>query len=154
MKPSYNICTIAGSSLGRISSKDTKLKLINAWFFRKYKNNNINNITFYKFILDILEKKIELSEFTINKIKNTLEKIKNASPSKRSRETRIKLLISSKTAKPIQIPDLKYENINIYYSARRASEALSVSNSTILNILNKKSNSPFKGKYIVQKYII
>lgn len=39
---SYNICKTAGSALGRITKKSTKLKLRNSRLIRLYKNNTSN----------------------------------------------------------------------------------------------------------------
>lgn len=37
LKPRYNICKVAGSSLGRITSNSTRLKLKHAWMIRLFR---------------------------------------------------------------------------------------------------------------------
>ena len=39
LKPTYNICTVAGSSLGHITSKETRMKLRAARLAREFKKN-------------------------------------------------------------------------------------------------------------------
>ena len=55
LKPTYNICEVAGSSLGRITNNSTRLKLKYVWMVRlfKEKNNSLSEqINFTEFILN------------------------------------------------------------------------------------------------------
>lgn len=152
LKPSYNLCSKAGSSLGRITLANTRLKLRYAWLLRQYKSHKGKDITFFEFILDNIEKKINRLELKICKLQNILEKITNKPVSKVSKETRIKILDSSKTAKAVKVTDLVSGVTTTYPSARRAAEALNISNSTVMNKLNKNNTKLYKGKYIIKKF--
>ena len=66
LKPSYNLCSKAGSSLGRITLTETRLKLRYAWLFRQSKRHK--DITLSEFILGNIEKKINRLEFKISKL--------------------------------------------------------------------------------------
>ena len=60
LKPTYNICLVAGSSLGRVTKDSSRFKLKYAWMVRLYKensNSSANQIVFSEFVLNWLEKK-------------------------------------------------------------------------------------------------
>ena len=55
LKPTYNICIVAGSSLGRVTKDSTRFKLKYAWMVRLYKENSnsyANQIVFSEFVLN------------------------------------------------------------------------------------------------------
>ena len=56
LKPTYNICKVAGSSLGRVTNRSTRLKLKYVRMVRLFKEKNHNS----------LSELIEFSEFIIN----------------------------------------------------------------------------------------
>lgn len=150
-KPEYNICQIAGSSLGRVSSDETRLKLRNAWLLRLYKNNSFNcDITLSEFILDNLTERVAKLELNIAKIQKKFTEITTKKESKVSMETRMKILASTKTSQAVFVTDLINGNTTKYPSARRAAETLGISNSTIMNKLNHKNNKPYKRRYLIE----
>lgn len=54
LKPRYNICKVAGSTLGRVTKNSTRLKLKLAWLIRLFrvKNNTfLDQMTFSVFVL-------------------------------------------------------------------------------------------------------
>lgn len=71
LKPTYNICKVAGSSLGRKTNSSTRLKLKYIWMVRlfKEKNNSLpEQINFTEFILNWFEKKVKKLELITNKL--------------------------------------------------------------------------------------
>lgn len=49
----YNICFIAGSSLGRVTRDEARLNLRNVWLVRLHKNNS-SDVSLREFTLDTL----------------------------------------------------------------------------------------------------
>ena len=146
LKPTYNICHVAGSSLGRVTKDSTRLKLKYAWMIRLYKENKNslkNQEMFSEFVLNWLEKKVKKLELTTNKLQRMFNKItENKTPLVKSYETRMKILSSSPTATTILVTGasgLLNNGVTTFYpSARNAALALNCSNSTIMNKLKEK----------------
>lgn len=61
----------------------------------------------------------------------------------------MKILASTKTSQAVLVTDLTKGESTEYPSARRAAEALGISNSTVINKLNGKNNRPYKGRYLI-----
>lgn len=66
-KPEYNICLIAGSSLGRITSNETRLNLRNAWLVRLY-NKNTSDVSLREYTSDTLEERLDALASNITKL--------------------------------------------------------------------------------------
>ena len=85
LKPTYNICKVAGYSLDRVTNNSTRLKLKYKRMVRLFKEKNhflseqINLCASYacadEFILNWFEKKVKKLELITNKIQRTFEKI-------------------------------------------------------------------------------
>lgn len=157
LKPTYNICKVAGSSLGRKTNSSTRLKLKYIWMVRlfKEKNNSLpEQINFTEFILNWFEKKVKKLELITNKLQRTFEKIiENKTYLNRSYKVRMKILSSSTTATTVRVTDLNNGVITSYPSARNAALALNCSNSTIMNKLKGKNNKILKGRYLIRSNI-
>jgi group I intron endonuclease len=150
LKPDYNLCLKAGSSLGRITKEDTRLKLRNIWLNRLF--SQFKDSTLREFIINSLQMKLEESGLKIKKFYKEFEKIRLLKESKVSYMTRMKILASTKTAQIVLITDT-FKNVTTkYLSARRAAEALNVSNSTIMNKLNGKNTKLYKNRYLIQGF--
>ena len=66
-KPEYNICLIAGSSLGRITNNETRLNLRNAWLVRLY-NKNTSDVSLREYTSDTLEERLDALASNITKL--------------------------------------------------------------------------------------
>jgi group I intron endonuclease len=148
-KPEYNICHIAGSSLGRITGDETRLKLRNAWLIRLHKNN-LSDVSLREYTLDTLTEKLEICASNIAKLFKRFEQIKAATKSKVTMETRLKILASTITSQAVIVTDLTSGVSTRYLSARRAADALGISNSTVMNKLNNKNTKAYKGRYVIK----
>lgn len=149
-KPTYNICKIAGSSLGRKTEKYTKYKLTFALLIRWYKQKNIN-ISFSEFVLKFFENKIKRSDIKIKQFYKNYTLIKKYNQFKIPYDIRRKILASTKTATPIVITDLK-SNITTYYpSIRNAAFVLCISPYNIRRILNNKKSRTLDNRYTFKK---
>jgi group I intron endonuclease len=148
LKPKYNICLKAASSLGRITRKETRLKLRNVWLNRLYSRSK--DSTLIEFIINSIQIKLNESVLKINKLHKELEKIKLLKESKVSYSTRMKILASTKTSEIVLITDT-FKNVTTKYpSARRAAEAIGVSNSTIMNKLKGRNTKLYKNRYLIK----
>lgn len=163
LKPTYNICKVAGSSLCRKTNSSTRLKLKYIWMVRlfKEKNNSLpEQINFTEFILNWggqlrrhARKKSKKLELITNKLQRTFEKItENKTYLNRSYKIRMKIL-SSATATTVRVTDLNNGVITSYPSARNAALALNCSNSTIMYKLKGKNNKILKGRYLIRSNI-
>lgn len=63
----------------------------------------------------------------------------------------MKILAYTKTSQAVVVTDLTTGEITKYPSARRAAEALYISNTTIMNKLNNKNNKLYKNRYLLEK---
>jgi group I intron endonuclease len=148
LNPEYNLCLKAVSSLGRITREDTRLKLRNVWLNRLYSRSKDN--TLREFIINSIQTKLNESILKINRLYKELEKIKSLKESKVSYITRMKILASTKTSQIVLITDT-FENATTKYpSARRAAEAIGVSNSTIMNKLKGRNTKLYKNRYLIK----
>ena len=95
-KPEYNICLIAGSSLGRITSNETRLNLRNAWLVRLY-NKNTSDVSLREYTSDTLEERLDALASNITKLFKNFKYIMAGSESKVTVETHTKVLASIKT---------------------------------------------------------
>jgi group I intron endonuclease len=148
LKPEYNICLRAGSSLGRITREETRLKLRNIWLNRLFYQSK--DSTLREFIINSLQIKLNESIFKINKLQKELEKIKLLKESKVTYATRMKILASTKTSQIVLITDTLNNITTKYLSARRAAEAIGVSNSTVMNKLRGKNTKLYKNRYLIE----
>ncbi len=113
LNPEYNICLKAGSSLGRITREETRLKLRNVWLNRLYSRSKDN--TLREFIINSLQMKLNESRLKINKLYKEFEKIKLLKESKISYTTRMKILASTKISQVVLITDtFKYNRSFLY----------------------------------------
>lgn len=87
----------------------------------------------------------------ISRLQKELDLIANKPEFKQSILTRAKKLQSSSTAQAVYVLDIKSGLTTMYLSARNAALALNASNSTIMNKLNGKNSTPYKGRYVISK---
>jgi len=148
LKPEYNICLKAGSSLGRVTREETRSKLRNAWLKRLFAKSK--DSTLIEFLIKSIEDKLNKSRLKIIKLENEFRNIKLLKDSKVSFTTRMKILASTKTSQTVFITDINKGVTTKYPSARRAAEAINVSNSTIMNKLKGKNTKSYKNIYIIK----
>lgn len=150
-QPTYNICKIAGSSLGRITKSTTRSKLRNAWLVRLYRNK-YSELEYSEFMLNHLTDKVTKLENSILILQNKLDSILiNQTEFKQSADIRLNKLKASSTAELVVVTDLITGVTTKYLSARSAALALHASNSTVMNKLNGKNTKPYKGRYLIKK---
>lgn len=65
-------------------------------------------------------------------------------------ETSSKLLASTMTPQAVIVMDLTNGVSTRYPSARRAADALGISNSTVVSKLNNKNTKAYEGKYLIE----
>lgn len=76
LKPEYNLCLTAGSSLGRVTREETKLKLRNIWLNRQFSKSKYN--TLEEFIINSIDKKLDKSGFIITRLFKEFQRIKQS----------------------------------------------------------------------------
>jgi len=137
-KPDYNICPIAGSSLGRVIKPETIIKLRNASLRRLFNKSNYTSLR--EFIIKSIENKLLISEKKIKRLNDLflilLDSINNVKESKVSLDTRMKILVSTKTKQTVLVTDTHTSITTTYLSSRRAAFALNASNFIIRTRLN------------------
>lgn len=150
LSPYYNICTKAGSSLGRVTTDTTRLKLRMARMALLYKTSKTRS-SLIEFTIDTLSIIVDKLSLKISSLRKKLDSIINRMEFKRSDLTRSRLLQASPTARSVAVLDLNSGITTEYPSARNAALALNTSDSTIRNKLNGKNAKPYKGRYIISK---
>lgn len=73
LKPEYNICLKAGSSLGRLVRKDTRLKIRNARIRKLYVESK--GLTYREYLINVLDIKLNQSRLKIDKLYKEFDKI-------------------------------------------------------------------------------
>ena len=107
LKPTYNICNVAGSSLGRVIREETRLKLRRAWLVRLYKDSQSKS-SLRDFSLKYLAGKVDELESSFSRLTKKFDNLITEKPEfKQSAETRLKKLVSSPTLYPVLIIGLK-----------------------------------------------
>lgn len=90
LKPTYNICNVAGSSLGRVIREETRLKLRKAWLVRLYKDSQ-SKLSLRDFSLKYLAEKVDELESSISRLTKKFDNLITEKPEfKESAETRKK----------------------------------------------------------------
>jgi group I intron endonuclease len=148
LKPEYNICFKAGSSLGRVTREETRSKLRNVWLKRLFAKSKDSSLM--EFLIKSIEDKLNKSKLRIIKLDKEFRNIKLLKESKVPFTTRMKILASTKTSRTVFITNINKGVTTKYPSARRAAEAINVSNSTIMNKLKGKNTKPYKNIYIIK----
>ena len=116
LKPTYNICNVAGSSLGRVIREETRLKLRRAWLVRLYKDSQSKS-SLRDFSLKYFAGKVDELESSISRLTKKFDNLITEKPEfKQSAETRLKKLVSSPTLYPVLIIDLKTGESIKYHS--------------------------------------
>ena len=148
LKPTYNICNIAGSSAGRVVRGETRLKLRKAWLVRLHKNS-LSKLSLRDFTLQYLAEKVDKLESNISILTKKFDSLITKTPEfKQSAETRLKKLVSSPILHPVLVTDLKTGKSTKYPSSRRAADALGISPANIRNRLSGKITKAYKERYI------
>ena len=107
LKPTYNICNVAGSSLGRVIREETRLKLRRAWLVRLYKDSQSKS-SLRDFSLKYLAGKVDELESSFSRLTKKFDNLITEKPEfNQSAETRLKKLVSSPTLYPVLIIGLK-----------------------------------------------
>ncbi|KAG0632578.1 hypothetical protein HOY80DRAFT_1070814, partial [Tuber brumale] len=150
LKPKYNILKIAGSSMGRLPSEETKMKISNS-----LKGRSLKEITKQKMSESRIGNKF--SEET----KNILRELKKGkiSPFKgkqHSKETKLPLgwhtqKMSAAIGSKVEVLNIETNETTIYTSNYKAAEALGCSDCTVRNYI--KNQKLYKGKYFFKKYL-
>lgn len=140
LSPFYNICSKAGSSLGRLTTDSTRFKLIMARIRLLHKTSaSKSNLELAaplrgeEYIVEYLSMKVNRLELNYIKLYRELKAVTQKPVFKQSDLTRLKKLQSSSTAEPVLILDLNSGITTEYPSARNAA-----SNSTIMNKLRAR----------------
>jgi group I intron endonuclease len=149
LKPEYNLCLKAGSSLGRVTKETTRLKLRNVWLNRLFSKSKYDILK--EFIIKSIDRKLDKSRLSIIKLYKEFSKIKLLKESKVSFDTRMKILASTRTRQIVLVTDMSKGITNEYSSARRAAEALNASNSTVINKLKGKNTGLYKSRYLITR---
>nr|WDW20878.1 hypothetical protein [Valsa mali var. pyri (nom. inval.)] len=150
LSPYYNICTKAGSSLGRVTTDTTRLKLRMARMALLYKTSKTRS-RLLEFTIYTLSMRVDKLSLKTSSLRKKLDSIVNKTEFKWSDLTRYRLLQASLTARPVAVLYLNTGITTEYPSARNAALALNTTDSTIRNKLNGINTKPYKGRYIISK---
>ena len=134
LDPEYNICPIAGSSLGRKVSDETRAKLVRAHVGRDYSG--------------LIEHLAKLKEANLGRKHSaeTKDKIRaSALGRKFSDETRIKLGGVS-----LEVTDIETNETTFYVSASDAAAAIGCDRKTIMSRVRSASLRPINQRFIVK----
>lgn len=145
LEPEYNICTTAGSSLGRLHHEDSKVKI------RESKlNTNLGKDNHFWGKTHTEEAKIKMakskfSKTLSNKIK---EKISETMTGRNlTEEHRTNLSLAKKNSKRISVLNLETNEETNYISISEAERSLGFPKDSIRLNIKSKSGNPYRGIY-------
>jgi group I intron endonuclease len=143
-KPEYNILTTAGSRLGRLHSKESKLKMSKSAQGRKLSEET-------KILMSLIMKGMKNPNFgkPLTEAWIALAKIKKPALSE---SMKAKMSVDSGTA--LKVVDLKTQETSVYPSIKKAAKAIGVSHPAISKRLSKIKDSSFivvKKRFQVEK---
>ena len=145
LKPSYNICPIAGSTLGLLHNEDTKNKIsINKLGTNLGEDNHFYN----KIHTDEAKKKMSLAKLGKSLSSDIKEKISNTMKGITfSEEHKYKLSLSKKNSKKLSVLDLRTNQETIYISISQAEKLLGLPKGSIGLNLKSKTGAPYHRIY-------
>lgn len=149
LKPEYNICLKAGSSLGRLVRKDTRLKIRNARIRKLYVESK--GLTYREYLINVLDIKLNQSRLKIDKLYKEFDKILFLMKKKvRLYDTRSHVNATTYPSKTIFVTDTFNNVTTVYPSISRAAIALNVHKGVISRRLEGKITKLCKKRYIIQ----
>lgn len=144
-KPVYNICTTAGSTLGRLHSEEAKERISKS----KLNTNTGENNHFYGKIHSE-EAKLKMVDTKIASIlsRETKAKISKAMTGRKfTEEHRANLSLAKKNSKGITVLNLATKEETNYTSISQAEKLLGFPKGSIRDNLKSKSGNPYRGIY-------
>ena len=148
MKPTYNICTVAGSTIGRLHTIITKQKISDI----KKGTYSGNDNHFYG-MTHTPEAKNQMMEAKLSKplSKSTKEKISLKMQNRiLSEEHKTNMSLAKKNSKKLSVLDLRTNKETIFDSISQAERSLVLPKDSIRANLRSKSGIPYRGIYIVK----
>jgi group I intron endonuclease len=145
LKPNYNICSTAGSTLGRLHLKDSKEKISASKL-----NTNLEKDNHFYGKTHTEEAKLKMRESKLSKtISNkTKEKISVTMTGRKfTEEHRTNLSLANKNSKIISVLNLETKEETNYTSISQAERSLGFPKGSISDNLKSKSGNPYRGIY-------
>lgn len=147
LKPTYNICTKAGSSLGRKTSDSVRSKLKKAFILRLHRSRQ-STLELGEFYIEYILEKLSKIELRIFRLQKELDSfVAKKSEISRFDDNKLK---PSPTAKSIIVLNLKTGESTSYPSARSAALVMNTSHSIIMNKLKNPNSKAYKGRYVIR----
>lgn len=146
LKPGYNICKTAGSTLGRLHSVEAKSKISRA----KQGTNQGKNNSFFGKVHSEGSKK-QMSEVKLGTSLSDITKAKisvSKQGKKFTKEHIANLSASKKNSKKLSVLDLKTNVETIYNSISEAERIMEFPVSSIRANVRSKNKNPYRGRYI------
>jgi group I intron endonuclease len=145
LKPNYNICSTAGSTLGRLHLKDSKEKISASKL-----NTNLEKDNHFYGKTHTEEAKLKMRESKLSKtISNkTKEKISVTMTGRKfTEEHKTNLSLAKKNSKIISVLNLETKEETNYTSISQAERSLGFPKGSISDNLKSKSGNPYRGIY-------
>ena len=145
LEPDYNICTTAGSTLGRLHIEESKAKI------RESKlNTNTGEDNHFYGKTHTEEAKIKMVESKLSQVLSsaTKEKIsKTMTGRKLTEEHKNNLSLAKKNSKGIYVLNIETNEETYYISISQAEKLLNFPKGSIRDNLKSKSGNPYRGIY-------
>jgi group I intron endonuclease len=145
LSPKYNICKVAGSTLGRLHSRLSKEKIS-----KTKSGTNIGEANHFSGKLHSEEARKKMSEAKLNRTL-TAETRKKISTSMTgmtfSEEHKLNLSISKKNSKKLSVLNILTNEETIFHSVSQAERSLGIPKGAIGLNLKSKSGAPYRGIY-------
>jgi len=146
LKPEYNVCPTAGSTLGKLHNEAAKLKISTT---KKGTGTEETNSMYGKLHTEEARIKMAEAKLGVKLTEETIEKLRaGAIGRKFTDEHRAKLSASKLNSKKLSVLDLQTGVETPYASINEASRELDLLSDSIRANLRSKNKKPYKGRYI------
>lgn len=148
MNPDYNICSTAGSTLGKLHSSEAKDKISSA---KKGTYLGEANSFFGKTHAEVSIKKMAEAKIGRTLSELTIEKISAAQRGREfTTEHKSNLSAAQPNRKNISVFDLETGIETVYGSIAEAERSMGLPKDAIRATLRSKSKAPYKGRYNIK----
>lgn len=146
LNPEYNVCPTAGSTLGKLHTEESKLKIS-----RTKKNIGVgeSNSMYGKVHTEEARKLMREAKLGGNLSDETKVKLSKAATGRKfTEEHKANLSASKRNSKKLSVLDLETGIESLYDSINEASRCLNLPSDSIRANMRSKNQKPYKGRYV------
>ena len=148
LKPEYNVCPTAGSTLGKLHTEESKLKISTS---KKGTGVGESNSMYGKVHTEEARKMMEEAKLGGKLSDETKAKLSKAATGRKfTEEHKANLSVSKRNSKKVSVLDLQTGIESSYASINEAARELNWPSDSIRANMRSKNKKPYKGRYVLK----